>query len=320
MVMILAENPERNGKSRMSSAQPRSAPMVDEEVVEHYRAGTLLRELHRPATTAMQEELHVQLAALHNARRIDLIAWSVTPEFKRPIGVILSQFNRSTATPSPTWRSRRLTCSKWALRRPCRLFSSDSNCMSASSPALAATVLVSPPSACGRCNHAAGLSRMPMIRSDPTGNLDDKKQWAIEQASRRRKIIHVDMDAFYASVEERDNLELRDKSVAVGGSRERGVVAAARLLIFPERDRCPLHSASAEFQLSPPRSQVAHCGHGRRAPLITVNWHDVTSGYPGCQIGTDEFSLNFFWLTIVWSGTVQHLNESARSWHVDRRQ
>jgi len=46
----------------------------------------------------------------------------------------------------------------------------------------------------------------------------------------QRKIIHIDMDAFYASVEQRDHPEYRDKPIVVGGSPEGrgGVVATAR--------------------------------------------------------------------------------------------
>ncbi len=66
----------------MDARTTKSAPLTDTAIIRHYEGGTLLQELLHPLDTSQQAVLHGELAALHNAGSIDLIALAATPEFQ----------------------------------------------------------------------------------------------------------------------------------------------------------------------------------------------------------------------------------------------
>jgi DNA polymerase-4 len=82
-----------------------------------------------------------------------------------------------------------------------------------------------------------------------------------------RAILHIDMDAFYASVEEQDRPELRGKPLIVGGTSGRGVVAAASYAVrrFGVRSAMPMREA------------LRRCPHAVCVPPRMARYQEVST-------------------------------------------
>ncbi len=119
-----------------------------------------------------------------------------------------------------------------------------------------------------------------------------------------RKILHLDMDAFYASVEQRDNPELRGRPLAVGHGEARGVVAAASyearkfgvhsaMPSVTAKRKCPeLIFVKPRFDAYRAVSQQIHAIFAEYTPLIEPlsldeAYLDVTENLKGIEIATE---------------------------------
>jgi DNA polymerase-4 len=139
-----------------------------------------------------------------------------------------------------------------------------------------------------QCNHDEAASSPPGAEAAPL---------------QPRKIIHIDMDAFYASIEQRDNEDLRGEPVAVGGSSARGVVAAASyearrfgvrsaMPSITAKRKCPdLIFVKPRFEVYKQVSREIRAIFGRYTPLIEPlsldeAYLDVTENLKGMASAT----------------------------------
>jgi DNA polymerase-4 len=89
---------------------------------------------------------------------------------------------------------------------------------------------------------------------------------AVDQTITNRVILHIDMDAFYASVEQMDNPALKGAPVIVGGTSNRGVVSAASY----EARKFGIHSAMPIFQAK------QRCPDGVYLPVRMKRYQEVS--------------------------------------------
>ena len=82
-----------------------------------------------------------------------------------------------------------------------------------------------------------------------------------------RKIIHIDMDCFYAAIEVRDNPSLRSEPVAVGGRSSRGVLTTCNY----KARRFGVHSAMPNFMA------LKRCPH---LVILPVRFESLSPGVP----------------------------------------
>ena len=100
--------------------------------------------------------------------------------------------------------------------------------------------------------------------------------YSLKREMENRKIIHIDMDAFYASIEQRDHPEYRGKPLVVGRPEKRGVVAAASY----EARRYGIHSAMSSMkakQLCP--DLIFASSHMEYYKSISMQIHEIFHEY-----------------------------------------